>query len=398
MNFNWTIKNKLLVMGLVAISGMLLLTALSYGTNTKVDVTMEITEVSIENVVMLSDLQIEAQALVLAGMDAIVERAGGRLEDATREEMGHAVGELRAGHEIVKFVAEEHGVPELAERIAELTDRLEKLIGVELVDAVESRASDERFEELDEIIDENGVALVELLAELRETETEELTEVSGELDEMIEAATTTSATIGMVGSAGLAVFLVVLALGISTPMGRLVRVMGDLSNGRLDTEVVDRDRGDEVGEMAQAVQIFKDNAIDKARLEKEQAASAERAEEEKRQTMNEMADRFERSVKEVVDGVGSAATEMQATAQQMSATAEETSRQSANVATASDQATANVQTVAATAEELSASIAEIGRQVMQSARISQSAVDEAEATNETVKGLADAASKDRRGR
>ena len=98
-------------------------------------------------------------------------------------------------------------------------------------------------------------------------------------------------------------------------------------------------------------------------------------------------------VKEVVDGVGSAATEMQATSQQMSVTAEETSRQSANVATASDQATANVQTVAATAEELSASISEIGRQVMQSAKIAAERGGRGGIDHPVSPGLAEAASK-----
>ena len=184
-----------------------------------------------------------------------------------------------------------------------------------------------------------------------------------------------------------------LSLSITRPVTGLTNAMMKLAGG--DTTIVIPSIGnrDEIGSMAGAVQVFKDNAIEKMRLEEDQAAAAQRAEEAKRQTMNEMADRFERTVKEVVDGVGTAATEMQATSQQMSVTAEETSRQSANVATASDQATANVQTVAATAEELSASISEIGRQVMQSAKISQNAVDEAESTTQSVRGLAEAASK-----
>jgi methyl-accepting chemotaxis protein len=187
--------------------------------------------------------------------------------------------------------------------------------------------------------------------------------------------------------------LIVIRGRIVKPITTIIAVMTRLAEGDNAVEVAGADRGDEIGEMAQAVQVFKDNALDKQRLEEEQAATAQRAEEEKRQAMYALADRFERQVKDVVDGVSSSATEMQATAQQMSATAEETSRQSANVATASEQATANVQTVAATAEELSASITEIGRQVLQSAKIAQNAVEEAESTNDTVKGLAEAAAK-----
>ncbi len=178
---------------------------------------------------------------------------------------------------------------------------------------------------------------------------------------------------------------------VTRPIKVMTGAMASLAAGDINAEVPDRRRRDEIGGMAKAVQVFKDNAIDKIRLEQEQAEADQRAEVEKREAILGMADRFELQVKEVVDGVSSSATEMQSTAQQMSSTAEETSRQSASVATASDQATANVETVAATAEQLSASITEIGRQVLQSAKIAQNAVDEAEATNETVKGLSEAA-------
>ena len=191
---------------------------------------------------------------------------------------------------------------------------------------------------------------------------------------------------------GLLAFLAV-SRGVAAPLNRMTRAMGRLAEGDTGVTIPAVGRRDEIGQMASAVQVFKDNAIEKQRLEQEQAAAAERTEAEKRQGILQMADQFERQVKAVVDGVSSSATEMQATAQQMTSTAEETSRQAGNVASASDQATANVQTVAATAEELSASISEIGRQVMQSAKIATNAVAEAEATNETMQGLAEAASK-----
>ena len=214
------------------------------------------------------------------------------------------------------------------------------------------------------------------------------------LNEKVQNAVWMQGGVGAFVVIGLVVMLV-MALGqtVTGPVRLMTQTMSRLAAGDLDAELKGQQRRDEIGGMARAVQVFKDNAIEKARLEKDQAAAEQRSQEEKRQTMLEMADRFELQVKEVVDGVSSSATEMQATAQQMSSTAEETSRQSSSVATASDQATANVQTVAATAEELSASIAEIGRQVMQSAKIAQNAVNETEATNETVKGLADAAQK-----
>ncbi|UCH76213.1 MAG: HAMP domain-containing protein [Rhodospirillales bacterium] len=212
------------------------------------------------------------------------------------------------------------------------------------------------------------------------------------LNAKVASAVWTQIAVGIIVVIAL-VSMLVISLGrtVTKPVRIMTKAMARLAAGDVSAEVPERHRRDEIGGMAAAVQIFKDNAIEKQRLEAEQAESHQRVEAEKRQSMLEIAERFERQVKEVVDGVSSAATEMQATAQQMSATAEQTSRQSANVATASDEATANVQTVAATTEELSASIAEIGRQVLQSAKIAQNAVAEAETTNATVQGLAEAA-------
>ncbi len=220
---------------------------------------------------------------------------------------------------------------------------------------------------------------------------------AAEVDEIL-VEVTNLATVSMYSTLGVITFLIFASLWVIRgrvvgPISKIVGVMTRLAEGDNEVEVFGIERGDEIGDMAKTLQVFKDNAIEKVRLESEQEANRKRALEEKRQSMNELADRFEAQVKEVVDSVSSAATEMQSTAQQMSATAEETSRQSANVASASEQATANVQTVAATAEELSASIAEIGRQVSQSAKVAGNAVEEANSTNQTVQGLAESAAK-----
>ncbi len=237
---------------------------------------------------------------------------------------------------------------------------------------------------------------------------------------------------------------------IVTPVKSMTAAMGLLAEGDKSVEIPARDRKDEIGEMAQAVQVFKDNAIRMEEMAKEQAEADRRAAEEKekaeeekrraeaerleaerqaeeekraaeqrvqeaereaeRQKAEEAAERqreaeerakrlealiqaFDTQVTEALETVSSAATEMQATAQSMSATAEESSRQSTAVATASEQASSNVQTVATAAEELSTSIAEISNQVAQSAKIAEEAVREAERTNSTVQGLAEAAGK-----
>ena len=227
---------------------------------------------------------------------------------------------------------------------------------------------------------------------------------------------------------------------VTGPIVAMTGAMTKLADGDKGITVPALDRRDEIGQMAKAVEVFKQNAIENERLQAEQKAAEEekrrqdeaaRLAEEKRKEdearrereaeeakraaderarkereelekaaaekrkadMLALAAKFEASVKGVVEAVAAAATEMQSTAGSMAASAEETSRQATTVASASTQATTNVQTVAAAAEELSASIAEIGKQVAQSTRVAGEAVERAQKTNMTVKGLAEAAQK-----
>jgi methyl-accepting chemotaxis protein len=190
--------------------------------------------------------------------------------------------------------------------------------------------------------------------------------------------------LGLVTGSAIAFFI---ARSIATPLTRMTEAMRQLADGDLDAEIPARDRGDEVGEMSKAVQIFKENAIRNKELEAEAETAKVRIEEEARIARNEMADDFESAVGSIVVAVSSAATEMQASAQTLSATSEETSQQSAAVAAAAEEASTNVQTVSSAAEELSTSIAEIRRQVSDSTKVAAIAVENVELTNQRVQNL-----------
>ena len=205
--------------------------------------------------------------------------------------------------------------------------------------------------------------------------------------------------LGIMSMAALVILAVVVGLsiaigrGIANPLSRLNAVMQRLASGDLETEVPDKHRRDEIGEMAATVQIFKDHAAEKVRLEAESEEAKHRAEQEKYRMMMQTAANFEASVGQVVNQVSSASQEMQTSSVSMSETASSATRQSAAVAAASEQASANVQTVASAADELSASIAEISRQVNQASSIASDAVKQAEQTNVKVRGLAEAANR-----
>ena len=187
-----------------------------------------------------------------------------------------------------------------------------------------------------------------------------------------------------------AVFWMVRA--ICTPLNAMTGAMGTLAGGNTTVEIPARDRKDEIGNMAAAMQVFKDNAIRAEEMAVEQRREHE-AKTKRAAALEQRASSFDRSVSQALKTVTSAATEMQASAAALSATAEQTSRQANVVSAASEEATSSVQTVAAATEQLSGSITEISRQVSQSAEIANQAVAEAERTNGQVRSLADAAEK-----
>lgn len=175
--------------------------------------------------------------------------------------------------------------------------------------------------------------------------------------------------------------------GISGPINRMTAAMAKLAGGDLEVEIIGLDRGDEIGDMAKATQVFKENAQKMEELQKQQAESEKRAAEQQKAAMNKMADEFEASVKKVVENVSSAAQQMQTSAGNLSAIAEETNRQSISVAAATEQASANVESAASATEELSVSINEINQQIDGASELAQSASVEADKTNDTMVSL-----------
>ena len=196
---------------------------------------------------------------------------------------------------------------------------------------------------------------------------------------------------------GIFAVVVVLAFfggrAIAVPVRRMTAAMHALAEGQLDVEVPGLDDRAEIGAMARAVQVFKDNTAAMRRLEAEQADAARRADEERRALMHNLAADFEASVSGVVAEVSQVAASLRAAAQAMSSTAGETTERSSAVAAAAEQATVNVDSVAAATEELSSSIGEIAGQVTRSATIAHDAVATAGHTDQIMRGLAETAAR-----
>jgi methyl-accepting chemotaxis protein len=176
-------------------------------------------------------------------------------------------------------------------------------------------------------------------------------------------------------------------------VGRIKNLEGAMrriAGGELEAKIP-ATTGDEIGAMAEALVVFRDNAVQIRDANERAIREQAEASEQRRRERLKIADEFEAQVRSVVDAVSTSSTKLQTNAHGMSATAEDAARQTAAVAAVSEETTANVSTVATSAEELSASITEIARQVAESTKIAGQAVAEAERTNATVKGLSDAA-------
>ncbi|WP_407522408.1 methyl-accepting chemotaxis protein [Methylobacterium oryzisoli] len=182
-------------------------------------------------------------------------------------------------------------------------------------------------------------------------------------------------------------------LRVSRPIAQVTQVMNTLASGDARVEVLFQGRRDEIGAMAAAVQVFKENLLRTRKLEEETALARASAEVQRKAAMCEMADRFEQAVGSIMDRVTASATELHTTAGSMTGTATETASQSSAVAAAAEEAASNVNTVAAAAEELGASVQEIGRQVSGSATLARAAVSEADETEHLVQDLSTAAAK-----
>jgi methyl-accepting chemotaxis protein len=194
---------------------------------------------------------------------------------------------------------------------------------------------------------------------------------------------------------GIVLFVLLISVGfllvrlVSRPVIGLTEAMIRLASGDTGVDIPDADGKDEIGAMARSVLVFKQQALDKAKAEKERDDAKERSEAERKLALRKMADNFDAQVGSVVETVSSAAIQLQAAARQMSSTATETSAQATAVASAADQASANVQTVASATEQLSSSIREIAVQVERSQGVAGRAEEEARLTSELIRKLSE---------
>jgi methyl-accepting chemotaxis protein len=190
--------------------------------------------------------------------------------------------------------------------------------------------------------------------------------------------------------------LVVLALTmlvvrrVTKPLASVTETLTAIADGRSDVAIVCDDRGDEIGDIARTVAVFKNNAFERRRLRDEQAADAVAAAEQRRTELRRFVEGFQASVGGIIDKVLASSGEFEGVARQLTQTAHTTAELSGRSAGASETASEHVRSAATASDELSHSIADISRRVQESNGIAAEAVQQAAATDQRINELSEA--------
>lgn len=177
------------------------------------------------------------------------------------------------------------------------------------------------------------------------------------------------------------------------PITNIKEVMSRLADGQLDVDVPYSKNSDEIGQMAQALLIFKQNAGEILRMKEHEEERTAKQDQELKSELLRIASVLDKEVKSAVADTNGQAESMKSSSAEMSTVIRQLSDQTSTVGAGADRASGSIQAVASATEELSASISEITRQVEQASSIAQNASKEAERTDQTVGGLSEAAQK-----
>ncbi|HUN97129.1 MAG TPA: methyl-accepting chemotaxis protein [Bradyrhizobium sp.] len=190
-----------------------------------------------------------------------------------------------------------------------------------------------------------------------------------------------------------AVLAWLIGASVSGPIRSMTDRMQSLAEGELELPIPSSEARDEIGRMARAVEVFRDNALAVRRMEREATTQRETTEADRARMMADLARRFEQGMEGVIAGVGGRAEDMGRSAEELARVAERGRGLAEAVAARAEQASVNVQSVASATQELAASIHEISNQVQRSVSVSSRARHETQRTSELIRGLSSAAEK-----
>ncbi|MGZ5875570.1 MAG: methyl-accepting chemotaxis protein [Bradyrhizobium sp.] len=310
---------------------------------------------------------------------------------------GERLVQLRKDYEDRKvFWAASNLAPELKVALVSRSDaevqKIWKLVVDELLPALKAKDSERAeltYSKLKEVYMAHR-AIIDGLVERANKHNAEMEDLASQRDSSISYVlwSVSSAVLALIVAGMLAVIW-----GVVRPIVGITAAMRQLATGDLSTDVPFASRGDEIGSMAAALTVFKQAAIENARLREEQVRTEDEAAKAKQKALLGMADTVERETDASVETTSRATADVERAASGLSEIARGLSARSQAVAAASEQALANAETVSSSAEQLTASIREITAQVARTSSATKSAVAGREYARSTIQKLSSAVQK-----
>lgn len=341
-----------------------------------------------EKIEKIGNMQLSNVELILAAMDSIIDKDEGAIHPERAEIIAEAVEVIRGGTPVIEEVAERAGRPELADGFARDFEAVAAAIGVDLARAIETRAGDEAFAQLDDVIDSSGERVAETLTAVREAGNTLLLNALDDLNNTVHSSIVNGLIVFAVALAILMPLLILIAHSISAALHKISSAMESLVKGDRNVEVPFTERGDEIGRMARSIVVFRKHAADNEEMRRKQAEAEKQVQSEKKRAMATLAGTFRSDIGKVLETVIAASRDLSETVTAMVGITERMRSSSGMVSSSADETAAEVEAVAAAAEQLSTSAGQIGSEVTRSTQVAQSAVQDVGRANSQVQGLA----------
>lgn len=390
MRLRLSIKSRLFALGVVACLGALLLTGVSLSVNGSLKGSVEQSQQRQEQLAVVSTMRKTTLLVMLNAMDTIIDKDEGKIQPERMVEIENGLAELARLAPELQRLADTPEESRIAKVVPAKIQGLKTGILVDLKKLVETKADQEAFARIDDVLDDNGEELSDMLTRMEQSVSEELAAAAKHAQEELSTA---NWIVGGVLAAMIAIivpFVWLLIRSITQPMSKLTGVMTQLAEGRDNLEVPGQAATDELGKMARAVEVFRQNAEKVKGLEAEKLASQAKAEEERRNELLGLADQFEQSVLALMHELSESVNGMASTSQGMAGTVSRTSQSAQSAQQSAHAASGNMQTVAGAAEQLTASIREIASQINSASDVTNSAVEEAEQASNRMQALVEA--------
>lgn len=393
MTFKLSIRNRLIALGAVACLGAVVLASVALFVTRSVNQSVLQMAERQQQFEVVTNMRRSALGVMLNAMDTIVDKEEGEIEPGRFAAMVEGLDQLAELAPQLKALADTEEETQLAGLIPAKIAGLKQGVLVDLKSLIETGASDQEFARLDDVLDQSGAELTEMLTRIGQSVSAEMSQAAAASEKELETATWFLAIALMAMIAVIVPFVWFLVRSITRPMFGLTGVMGEMAKGRDDVEVPGQDSTDELGEMARAVEVFRQNAQKMKQLEAEKQDNQRAAEEGRRDEMLALADEFEQTVLGIMQELSEAVEGMASNTQSMSGVVTNATDSSQKAQDAAHAASGNMQTVAGAAEELTASIREIAGQINSANQVSNGAVEEAEQASSRMQALVEASSR-----